>query len=106
MYSITYGHGFVKREIDLYKKMISSYDEDPIDVLRALALFQKMDLPYFPLELLALWYTSNYNTILDKISDLVNISNENNGVYLRNNILTLKSATIIQYTIKGRFMSR
>lgn len=88
LYSITYGQGFVKREIDLYKKMISSYDEDPIDVLRALALFQKMDLPYFPLELLALWYTSNYNTILDKISDLVNISNENNGVYLRNNILT------------------
>lgn len=88
MYSITYGHGFVKREIDIYKKMISSYEEDSIDVLRALALFQKMDLPYFPLELLALWYTSSYSTILDKISDLVNISVENNGVYLRNNILT------------------
>ena len=68
--------------------MISSYEEDSIDVLRALALFQKMDLPYFPLELLALWYTSSYSTILDKISDLVNISVENNGVYLRNNILT------------------
>jgi len=88
LYSITYGNGFVKREIDIYKKMISSYEEDSIDVLRALALFQKMDLPYFPLELLALWYTSNYSTILDKISDLVNISVENNGVYLRNNILT------------------
>lgn len=88
LYSITYGHGFVKREIDIYKKMISSYEEDSIDVLRALALFQKMDLPYFPLELLALWYTSSYSTILDKISDLVNISVENNGVYLRNNILT------------------
>lgn len=88
LYSITYGHGFVKRAIDIYNKMISSYDEDSIDVLRALALFQKMDLPYFPLELLALWYTSSYSTILNKISDLVNVSDENNGVYLRNNILT------------------
>ena len=28
------------------------------------------------------------------------------AVYLHPNIITLKSATIIQYTIKGRFMNR
>ena len=88
LYSVTYGKGFVEREINIYNKMLSAYNEEEINVLKILALFQRMDLPYLPLELLAIWYTSRYSDILDKVSDLVNISEDSNGVYLRNNILT------------------
>ena len=90
LYSITFGNGFIQREMGIYGKIQSSSVEnkEELNVLKVLAIFQKVDLPYLPLELLALWYTPRYNDILERISDLVNISKENNGLYLRNNILT------------------
>lgn len=96
LYTITYGNEFVVREYCLYDKIVNNYKTEEIDVLKVLAIFQKLDLPYFPLEILAIWYGTRYSDILSRISDIVNISSDNNGLYLRNNILTnkiLKSIT-------------
>lgn len=90
LYTITFGNEFVKREIDLYEKILRQHNSDEIDVLKILAIFQKMDLPYLPLELLVFWYGSKCKTILNNVSDLVNVAVDSNGLYLRNNILTRK----------------
>ena len=88
LYTITFGNEFVKREVGIYEKIIKAYNGEEFDVLKTLAIFQKMDLPYLPLEVLVFWYGSRYADILNRISDIVNISVDNNGIYLRNNILT------------------
>ena len=43
------------------------------------------------------------NVSLNATKDIATIENDNTAVC---NLINLKSATIIQYTIKGRFMSR
>ena len=88
LYTITFGNEFVKREVGIYEKIIKAYNGEEFDVLKTLAIFQKMDLPYLPLEVLVFWYGSRYADVLNRISDIVNISVDNNGIYLRNNILT------------------
>lgn len=87
LYTITFGGEFKKRQMDVYKGMHNSLAEGHT-FLQLLAIFQRLDLPYFPLELLGLWDSNHYSKILDCCDDFIKYSTSNNGVELRNDILT------------------
>lgn len=86
LYSITEGSNFRKRSLDSYKtRRLSSFGHDFLTVL---AFLQKLELPYLPLELLALWNVSNYSNVLKECEDFITIHEDFKGVTLRSNILT------------------
>lgn len=89
LYSLNYGssNAFQRRQREVYAEMrdeIGNHNR----FLQILAIFQKMDLPYFPLELLGLWDSKNYSRILDSCLDFIKFTPDNHGVELRNDILT------------------
>ena len=80
-------NAFQRRQKEVYAEMkdeIGEYNK----FLQLLAIFQKMDLPYFPLELLGLWDAKNYSQILENCQDFIKFTPDNHGVELRNDILT------------------
>lgn len=87
LYNITYGSAFRKRQRNRFKDMKGLLGEN-VKFLQILAIFQKLDLPYFPLELLGLWDYKNYKTTLQECEDFIKYSVESNGIELRNDILT------------------
>lgn len=89
LYSLNHGssNAFQRRQKEVYAEMkdeIGNYNR----FLQLLAIFQKMDLPYFPLELLGLWDAKNYSQILEKCQDFIKFAPDSHGVELRNDILT------------------
>lgn len=88
MFYITQSPRFRHRIISNYKSLNTFASKQTIDFLCLLAIFQKLDLPYFPLELLGMWDTSNYFNILKESDDFIKNINEVNAVELRNNVLT------------------
>ena len=87
LYTITYGNSFKKRQLDVYAEMQGELGEGK-SFLQLLAIFQKVELPYFPLELLGLWDSNHYSKILDSSEEFIKYTSDNNGVELRNDILT------------------
>lgn len=87
LYNITYGTAFRKRQRNRFREMKSLLG-DKVKFLQILAVFQKLDLPYFPLELLGLWDFRDYNSTLEECEDFIKYSVETNGIELRNDILT------------------
>lgn len=87
LYDITRGSGFRKKQKKLFEesKLVLG---DKIKFLQLLAIFQKVDLPYFPLELLGLWDVENYSDLLQECDDFIKYTAFNKGVELRNDILT------------------
>lgn len=86
LYSITEGAIFRKRSIDSYKtRRLSSFS---YDFLTLLAFLQKLELPYLPLDFLAMWNMYDYSTTLTECEDFITIHQDFNGVALRSNILT------------------
>jgi len=88
LYQITQGQSFRDRQIVSYNGIVQKKYEYRYDFLLLLAIFQKMDLPYLPLELLSAWKTDKYSELLSSCSDIIKKVTDNNGVMLRNNILT------------------
>lgn len=88
LYQITRGQSFRDRQIESYNGIVQNKKGYRYDFLLLLAIFQKMDLPYLPLELLSTWNTDKYNEILTSCTDVIKKVTDNNGVMLRNNILT------------------
>lgn len=86
VYSLTEGINFKKRYIDNYNKIDHS-DCDLNDALVALSIFQVLDLPYLPVDILCLWKRESFSSILDNLDDFIKFEN-NNGISLRTNILT------------------
>lgn len=64
------------------------------DVLLALAIFQELDLPSFPLEILVLWKRSHYTHVMNLISDYVRFI-DNDSIALRNNFI---KSTVFKYS--------
>lgn len=86
VYNLTEGISFKKRYINNYNKIDdSNYDLN--DALVALSIFQVLDLPYLPVDILCLWKRESFSYILDKLDDFVKFENKN-GISLRTNILT------------------
>lgn len=88
LYQITQGQSYRDRQISSYNGIIQSKQGLRYDFLLLLAIFQKMDLPYLPLEVLSSWNTDKYNELLSSCTDIIKKVTDNNGVMLRNNILT------------------
>jgi len=87
LYNITYGTAFRKRQRSRFREMKGLLG-DKVKFLQILAVFQRLDLPYFPLELLGLWDFRDYNSTLEECEDFIKYSVETNGIELRNDILT------------------
>ena len=88
MYNFTQSPTFRTRIISTYQSAESNVSSQTKDFLCLLAIFQKLDLPYFPLELLGLWMANDYSQIMEESGDFVKNINMLNAVELRNNILT------------------
>lgn len=87
LYNITYGVAFRKRQKNRFREVKYALG-DKVKFLQLLAIFQKLDLPYFPLELLGLWDSDNFSTTLQECDDFIKYSVESKGIELRNDILT------------------
>lgn len=93
LYKITYGSGFVKKFRDDFKRQAPTMSDGGRNLLLTLAIFERLELPYFPLELVTLIYQSETRTLLSMIDDFVKYDTSN-GISLRNNniaTLILKS---------------
>jgi hypothetical protein len=89
LFSITDGILFRKRLITRFNKFTSKpINGFALDFLTALAFYQKLELPYFPMEMLALWNVDKYNETLSICDDFITIHDDNNGISLRSDVLT------------------
>lgn len=88
MFNITQSPQFRNRIIGNYNSLGAYASKQTMDFLCLLAIFQKLDLPYFPLELLGMWNTTDYFNILQESNDFIKNINETNSVELRNSVLT------------------
>lgn len=88
MFNITQSPQFRARIISDYNSMESYASKQTMDFLCLLAIFQRLDLPFFPLELLGMWNTADYFNILQESNDFTKYIDESNSIELRNNILT------------------
>ena len=90
----TYGNGFKKRLSKTVKQILLS-DEQIRKIYIELSIFDKVDLPYYPSELLTDKYTINFNIFLSNpktltdnqkiIVDFIRIDKE--GIALKNTML-------------------
>lgn len=87
LYNITYGSAFRKRQKSRFREMRNLLGEK-VSFLQILAIFQKLDLPYFPLELLGLWDLKSSKETLLECDDFIKYNVESNGIELRYDILT------------------
>lgn len=102
LYKITYGSGFVKKFHDDFQRQSPTMSDGGRNLLLTLAIFEKLELPYFPLELVTLIYHGEAKALLTMIDDFVKYDSSN-GISLRNsNIATL----ILKSREKGKIVAR
>ncbi len=88
LYKLTDSVTFKNKFIDNYTKNIANKEMSAIkDVLLALAIFQELDIPSFPLEILTLWKTDKYQHIMKLLGDYIRYTDDN-SIVLRNNFIT------------------
>lgn len=83
LYNITYGHGFVKKFRDTLDEQIPSMTDEGKNLLLILSIFEKLELPYFPLEIVTLLYQAKTKATLKQVDDFVKYDKAN-GISLRN----------------------
>lgn len=93
--AITYGENFQERVQDSLNDLLEDYSEQGIKLFKELTLFEKVDVPYYPNEMLTARYSIDFNCFnkdVEKISaseaaivDFVRIDGE--GVSLKNKII-------------------
>ncbi|MCM1304110.1 MAG: SIR2 family protein [Lachnospiraceae bacterium] len=93
--AITYGENFQKRVDASLNDLLTDYSEQGIRLFKELTLFEKVDVPYYPNEILTARYSIDFNCFnkdAEKISaseaaivDFVRIDRE--GVSLKNKII-------------------
>ena len=102
LFTITNGSYFQKRQLDaFYAHKDKLQQTKGIELLRQLAIFSKLDLPYMPLEIVALMYGRDYNKILNICDDYITFFKDSNGIALRDSflvahLLQIKSPHYIQ----------
>lgn len=85
LYTITYSKKFIDRFMD---DLMPRYDRLRYgkDLIAYLSIFQELDLPYLPLEIVTLIFQRDTNNALKEIDDFVKY-NESNGISIRNSAL-------------------
>lgn len=92
---LTYGKGFEKRVKGMTKSILES-SNDIIDLFTELVIFDKADLPYYPSELVANFYSLDYTLFTEKAYEKLNneqrlivdnVGIEENGIMLKNQLL-------------------
>lgn len=93
--AITYGENFQERVQDSLNDLLEDYSEQGIKLFKELTLFEKVDVPYYPNEMLTARYSIDFNCFhkdVEKISaseaaivDFIRIDGE--GVSLKNKII-------------------
>lgn len=102
LFTITNGSYFQKRQLNaFYEKKNKLQHSKGIELLRQLAIFSKLDLPYIPLEIVTLMYGRDSNNILNICDDYVTYYRDSNGIALRDSflvphLLQIKSQHYIQ----------
>lgn len=86
LFNITYGKGFYKRFQTELASHYKYFSESGKDLLVTLAIFDKLDLAYLPLEVFTLIYQKESKKILSEIEDFI-LYNNVNGIELRNSYL-------------------
>lgn len=81
LYEITYGKGFRTRISDALSPILAK-DSGERDLLIILSIFEKLDLPFIPKELISLIFGSDSKTILQNIEDFIKY-NSNGDISLR-----------------------
>jgi len=76
LYEITFGKGFIKKLSENLTPLLSK-DIISRDVLIALCIFEKLDLPFLPKELISLLYGSESKKILETIEDYIKYNSKN-----------------------------
>lgn len=102
LFTITNGSYFQKRQLNaFYEKKSKLQQSKGLELLRQLAIFSKLDLPYVPLEIVALMYGRDSNNILNVCEDYITYYRDSNGIALRDSylvphLLQIKSQHYIQ----------
>ncbi|MFR1814999.1 SIR2 family protein [Dysgonomonas capnocytophagoides] len=87
LFNITYGKGFYRRFQNTFKSQFHSFSDEAKELLITLSLFNKLDIAYYPLEILTLIFQRKSKITLIEIEDFIRY-NEHNAIELRNNYLT------------------
>lgn len=93
--AITYGENFQKRVSDSINDLLNDYSDQGIKLFKELTIFEQIDVPYYPNEMLTARYSIDFNcfngdretmtTSMAVIVDFVRIDGE--GVSLKNKII-------------------
>ena len=83
LYKITYGIGFVKKFRADLESQLPLMSEEGKNLLLILSIFEKLELSYFPLELVTLLFGKQTKEVLAKIDDFVKYDGSQ-GISLRN----------------------
>lgn len=86
LFGITYGKGFYRRFQSELASHYKHFSSPAKDLLASLAIFEKLDLPYYPLEMLTLILQNQTKDTLAEVEDFIKYNNTN-GIELRNNYL-------------------
>ena len=102
LFTITNGSYFQKRQLNAFFDIKNKLQQSKgIELLRQLAIFSKLDLPYIPLEIVTLMYGRDSNNILNICDDYITYYRDSNGIALRDSflvphLLQIKSQHYIQ----------
>lgn len=86
LFSLTYGKGFVKRLIDDLKPLLEK-DDNMRDLLVSIAVFNKVELPHYPIELLSVFSGDNKKEAYQEIEPFIKKTG-NNSIQLRSYFFT------------------
>lgn len=108
LYEITYGKGFRTRISDTLLPILKD-DSDERDLLIILSLFEKLDLPSVPKELISLLFGSNSKATLQKIEDFIKYSSSGDvslrTIFYLHSILKTCSVSKIVALVKSILLS-
>lgn len=100
LFEITYGKGF-KERLNKGLRSIITKDSDSHDFLLLLAIFEKLDIPYIPKELVSFIYGNNSSKMLTEIEDYIKYS-QTGDIKLRTGFFLI---SIIQSASKEKILS-
>lgn len=101
LYGLTYGQGFIKRLNKNIQPLLKE-DSDTKDLLISCAIFNRLELPDFPIELVSQLTNNKGDVYIKKIEDYIKYTNPKN-IQIRSTFL---SQTIFSTTSKKRILQQ
>lgn len=107
LYSLTDSFSFKSKFLTNYRKELSINHNlrECRSVLLALAIFQELDIPSFPLEILAIWKCHSYKHTLNVIRDYIRFIDED-SIALRNGFITKEILNQADVNVKMNTLSK